>query len=143
VPGFPGYAVTDDGQVWSDHVQRYLRPFTKASGHLVVALSRDKKSYSRKVHTLVALAFIGPRPEGLEVRHLNGVPADNRRENLVYGTHAENMQDALRHGTHPTGSKTHCKHGHEFTPENTMTRKEGWRQCRTCHYAGIRRRAGK
>ena len=25
-----------------------------------------------------------------------------------------------------------CKNGHEFTPENTIWRKEGTRQCRTC-----------
>lgn len=25
-----------------------------------------------------------------------------------------------------------CKYGHEFTPENTIIRKEGWRICRIC-----------
>ena len=28
--------------------------------------------------------------------------------------------------------KTFCKHGHEFTPENTYTRPNGRRECRTC-----------
>lgn len=26
-----------------------------------------------------------------------------------------------------------CKKGHEYTPENTYMRKEGWRRCRACH----------
>lgn len=29
-------------------------------------------------------------------------------------------------------SQTHCKHGHEFTLENTITRKNGTRKCREC-----------
>lgn len=48
---------------------------------------------------LVMLAFVGPRPDGLDVCHGNGNPADNRLENLRYGTRSENMRDALRHGT--------------------------------------------
>jgi hypothetical protein len=28
--------------------------------------------------------------------------------------------------------KTHCPHGHEFTDENTYTRPDGYRECRTC-----------
>jgi hypothetical protein len=51
------------------------------------------------VHRLVATAFLGPRPAGLEVRHLNGDPTDCRLANLAYGTPAENGQDRVRHGT--------------------------------------------
>ncbi len=36
-------------------------------------------------------------------------------------------------------SKTHCRQGHELTPENTYVTKEGWRQCRVCHNAKMRR----
>jgi hypothetical protein len=31
---------------------------------------------------------------------------------------------------------THCKHGHEFTPENTIITKQGWRRCKTCKNLG-------
>jgi hypothetical protein len=51
-----------------------------------------------RVHVLVAGAFIGPRPVGHDVRHLNGNPGDNRLENLAYGTRSDNMQDASAHG---------------------------------------------
>jgi len=27
----------------------------------------------------------------------------------------------------------YCKYGHEFTPENTYIRKQGWRVCRICN----------
>ncbi len=29
-------------------------------------------------------------------------------------------------------STTHCHNGHLYTPENTLTNKHGWRQCREC-----------
>lgn len=36
-------------------------------------------------------------------------------------------------------SRTHCKHGHRFTPENTHITKQGWRRCRACARAKMRR----
>jgi late competence protein required for DNA uptake (superfamily II DNA/RNA helicase) len=36
--------------------------------------------------------------------------------------------------------KTHCKRGHEFTPENTISRSNGSRACRTCNV--LRQRVG-
>jgi hypothetical protein len=55
------------------------------------------------VHRLVLEAFVGPCPEGLETRHLDGNPSNNRLENLVWDTHANNMADGIRHGTRPRG----------------------------------------
>lgn len=37
-------------------------------------------------------------------------------------------------------TRTHCKNGHAFTPENTRFTKEGWRCCRSCYKALVRRR---
>lgn len=71
------------------------------------------------VHVLVALAFHGPCPEGLQVRHRNGRSNDFRPENLHYGTRSDNELDKVRHGTHNESRKTHCPDGHEYSAENT------------------------
>lgn len=34
---------------------------------------------------------------------------------------------------------THCVQGHEYTPENTLWREEGWRNCRACMNEAARR----
>ena len=47
---------------------------------------------------MVALAFIGEVPEGMEVLHINGNPTDNRPENLRYGTQSENILDVYYQG---------------------------------------------
>jgi hypothetical protein len=80
------------------------------------------------------LAFVGPCPEGQEVRHLDDNPTHNFwPENLAYGTHAENMEDIVRLGNHYKASMTHCSKGHEYTPENTRIASKGERLCRECN----------
>ena len=48
-----------------------------------------------KVHTIIALTFIGERPEGFEVDHINFRRDDNRIENIRYLPKSENSG---RHG---------------------------------------------
>jgi hypothetical protein len=35
---------------------------------------------------------------------------------------------------------THCAYGHKYTKENTRITPEGWRNCRACHAAKMRKR---
>ena len=49
-------------------------------------------------HRLVALAWIGPQPEGMEVCHDDGDPTNNHVSNLRWDTHQANASDMVRHG---------------------------------------------
>lgn len=62
--------------------------------YLKVALHWNGKRHDTPVHHLVAEAFLGPRPLGLEINHRDGNPQNNRADNLEYVTHSENV----RHG---------------------------------------------
>lgn len=76
---------------------RVLKPAgQRKDPHLRVVLGHGAPGSC--VHTLVALTFLGPRPEGQEVRHLDGNPLNNRVENLAYGTRTENILDVYRQG---------------------------------------------
>lgn len=75
---------------------RILRPGRNRSGHLSVVLGHG--AHGILVHQLVLQTFLGPVPPGMEVRHLNGDPADNRLENLVYGSRTENILDVYAIG---------------------------------------------
>jgi hypothetical protein len=103
--------------------------------YLGVHLSHMGVKSDRGVHTLVAEAFIGPRPDGREVRHINGDGRDNRAENLAWGTHSENELDKVRHGTHQQASKIACKSGHQLAGRNLIRARQGRRDCRACNYA--------
>lgn len=135
------YWVSDLGRVWSaprtgTNVE-ILRFWVRKDGHLEVKVARPGCAQkNRSVHSLVMEAFVGPRPEGMEVCHNNGDAADNRLENLRYDTHSENELDKIRLGTHHQAIKTHCPQGHEYTPENTYRiPSSGGRVCRTCKRA--------
>jgi hypothetical protein len=70
------------------------------AGYQHVALARPKtKPRTYYVHDLVTAAFVGPKPEKLEVCHGNGLRADNRLCNLRYDTRSANAMDRHKHGT--------------------------------------------
>ena len=100
IPGYEGlYEVSDQGNVRTFRRGangRLLKPGRMPQGHLSVALGRGN---SQCVHKLVLLAFVGPAPDRHECCHNNGNPADNRLENLRWGTRSDNIRDAVRHGT--------------------------------------------
>jgi hypothetical protein len=143
VVGFPDYEVSSLGRVrsYKQRAPRILRHGSNRCGYAQVRLCIQGILHTRTVHTLVAEAFHGPRPEGLEVRHLDGTRTNNQASNLTYATRLVNMRDQLIHGTHFNASATHCKHGHEFTEENTYRPASGrQRDCRTCRSSRARAR---
>lgn len=74
-------------------------------GYPHVCLHRRGRSWSVRVHILVARAFLGKPPAGKEVRHLNGDRADPRLRNLRYGRPDENGADKVAHGNSTRGEK--------------------------------------
>lgn len=164
VPGWEDlYAVGSYGQVMSFHRDppRLLRPGRrKDDGYSNVVLCADGTQTTRTVHSLVLEAFAGPRPTGMECRHLDGDPANNRWApgeteeevranggNLMYGTGRQNNLDQVAHGTHNKASRDECTQSHEYTPQNTILvyGPDGsvrQRRCRKCEEAkGARYRA--
>lgn len=100
VPGWEGaYMVSDWGLVQNFETERILATHTVTGGYLAVTLQRKGRSReTRPVHRLVLTAFVGGPEPGQVCRHLNGVPADNRLENLCWGTQRENVEDTVAHG---------------------------------------------
>ena len=96
-PGYEGqYEVSDQGRVRTFRRGadgRLLKPGRMPGGHLSVAFGHGN---SQCVHKLVLLAFVGPAPDKHECCHNNGDPADNRLENLRWGTRGDNSRDKVR-----------------------------------------------
>lgn len=82
-----------------------LKPYNHGLGYHLVGMKFDHepKVVTRTVHRLVALAFHGPRPEGLDIAHGNCIKTDNRPSNLRYATRSENLQDSFAMGEFRTG----------------------------------------
>jgi hypothetical protein len=139
IPGYEGlYLVSSLGAVRS--LPRYrcrgglMKTPINKNGYPEVNLTRLGAQKVHQVHALVLLAFCGPRPDGLVIRHLNGNPADPRLDNLTYGTCGENMADCVQHGRHKNRRKTHCPAGHPYDEANTyiLPSRPGARYCKAC-----------
>ncbi|KKM02613.1 hypothetical protein LCGC14_1782640 [marine sediment metagenome] len=104
IPGFPNYSVTKDGRVWSHRSKKWLSLIKNNRDYLQVNLCNRGRRICA-IHRLVLETFVGPCPDNMECRHLNGNRQDNRLNNLKWGTHSENQQDAVGHKTHYTSGK--------------------------------------
>ncbi len=110
IPGFPGYFVTDAGQIWSEPRRdnlgrrvtggRWLTLGTRKNGYSRVHLRRNGRDVNKYVHHLVLEAFVGPRPKGMEACHFpDQTRTNNHLSNLRWDTRSENMRDAVLCGT--------------------------------------------
>ncbi|TDL05607.1 hypothetical protein EUA05_17955 [Mycobacterium paragordonae] len=91
---YPDWEADEMGRVYRRGVE--VTPYAIDAWHPYLRVWANGRQV--KVHTLVCTAFHGPRPDGMECRHLNDVKADNRAENLCWGTMSENHEDAVRNG---------------------------------------------
>lgn len=109
-PEFPDlYAVTEDGRIYSKprvdslgrpQGDRFLQPRLRknADGYRGngnqygrVALSVSGKYYDRYIHQMVAETYLGPRPDGMVIDHIDGDINNNSASNLEYVTREENI----------------------------------------------------
>ena len=134
------YEVSDQARVRNLANGRILTGRTMVNGYRAVTIGGRAEKTQCYIHQLVAEAFIGPRPPGQEVRHLDGRRDNSVRVNLAYGTISQNAYDAVGHGTHFNGSKTHCGNcGRPYDEENTYRHPKGGRVCRYCSRVAKRR----
>jgi hypothetical protein len=91
---------------------RPIQPYVnkERGGYRYVNLHKEKSQHMRRVARMVASAFLGPCPEGKVVCHNNGIPHDDRLENLRYDTPKANNADQIKHGTAILGERSpNCK----------------------------------
>lgn len=105
IPFFTGYEISDRGRVRSFKRTRpkILKPEYFSRGdrkktYLRVTLQVRGRKKHRKIHRLVALAFL-PRVKGKNtVDHVDGNTHNNRVTNLEWVTNAENIKRAWDNG---------------------------------------------
>ncbi len=112
VVGFEGwYEVSDLGRVRnvakrkSTRVGYVLKPQMDRLGYPRVHLRRQGTNYTRFVHRLVALAFLGLPPNPTDVANHKDTDKSNARpSNLEWITQLENVRHGESHGLNPHAS---------------------------------------
>jgi hypothetical protein len=108
IPGYVGYyEASNIGRVRRSGATRLNPPghimfqnYGPRTGYRLVQLCRDNDPKTRTVHSVVAAAFLGLRPKGKQVNHIDGNKLNNRLDNLEYVTPSENNLHAIRLGLH-------------------------------------------
>ena len=113
--GYEGiYEASDLGRIRSMRTMtntftgKILKPSPNARDYQQVSLYKNGIKSSIRVHIIVAESFIGPRPSGKQINHIDGDRKNNRADNLEYVTQSENMLHAYRLGLEsPTRGEAH------------------------------------
>lgn len=143
LPGMEGhYEVSSWGEVRS--LPGFKRRGTVLRAHVTSTLRYPAVGIhllghcrNRTVHTLVAETFLGARPPGMQVRHLDGDHLHACATNLAWGTPSENGYDKRTHGTDHNVNKTHCPRGHAYDEHGyEVPSRPGGRYCRACTRKG-------
>jgi len=72
---------------WTD------RAVVLSNGYPYVLLgSKKNKRVNYSVHNVIALCYLGEKPQGYQTDHINSIRTDNRLENLQYITPQQNTQ---------------------------------------------------
>ena len=99
IDNFPRYYVSNYGRLKSTPTQGSKGGIMKSTpgdrGRQCVSLRKEGKYHYRKVHRLVAEAFL-PNPNNLPVvMHLDNDASNNHVSNLKWGTQKENIHQAI------------------------------------------------
>lgn len=106
IPGYSHYDVSDMGRVrtWSSGNAKLMKVKVGMDGYPRITLQdKSGKKKVKRVHNLVARAFIGPS-RGRLVRHKSRSKKASL-SNLEYGNHRDNHNDKYRDGTDQLGEK--------------------------------------
>lgn len=112
IPGFPGYAASKCGRVYSCRSKYPNKEFpyrawfemTPTKGvrdYWVIGLVSPGGRRQIKLHQAILLAFVGPPPPGCVGCHEDDNPDHNYLSNLRWDTYKANSEDKTRNGGHP------------------------------------------
>ena len=103
--GYEGiYEASDAGRIRSARTMtntfqgKILSSVPNSRDYQQVSLYKNGTKKSIRVHRIIMESFIGPRPDGKQINHIDGDRKNNRLDNLEYVTQSENMLHAYRIG---------------------------------------------
>jgi len=98
IKNYENYTITEKGVIINQKTNYNKSLYIGSTGYYMVTLSKNNKQNPKRVHRLIAEAYI-PNPNNKPyVNHKNGIKTDNAISNLEWCTHDENMKHAFKTG---------------------------------------------
>lgn len=136
------YKVFENGDVVSAK-GRKLKPSYNKKGYKVLRVKHEDGSWKTILHhKIIAEVFIGSKPHGYEVDHINGIRDDNRAYNLRYLTKSENNKHAYDSGRRDVSGfkNANCKHTEQQLKEVCQLLADGeTNYCKIARATGVDR----
>lgn len=99
IPGYEDYySITADGHVYSHITNKQLACHAGNRLYYSVKLCKNGVRKVWAVHALAALTYLGPRPKGMQINHIDGNKQNNNPTNLEYVTPSGNARHAIDTG---------------------------------------------
>ncbi len=101
IPEFPNHLISKDCVIRKRELVgkgngRVILSQTSDGNYLGVKIKHESGVWKRRhVHVLMMKVFIGPRPDGMVINHIDGDKHNNRLDNLEYCTQKENEHHSL------------------------------------------------
>lgn len=111
VLGYEGiYSVSSHGKLRRETTNTSVKSGRITKGckdkhYMKISLRKNGIKKHESMHVAVAEAFLGRRPFGMYVNHIDGNKLNNHISNLEYVTPKENIFKSVIAGTHPKGSR--------------------------------------
>lgn len=99
VPQFPEYEVSSLGRVRIIRSGKIVRICRTTDGYSRVSLSNAEGRTTFRMHRLILMTFVGPRPTGMCGCHHDRNRQNNAISNLRWDTFSNNNAEKIRHGT--------------------------------------------
>ena len=96
IPNYSNYLITSEGQIFSLMTGKQMRIGNRQGYVTVILRDEEGRTKTHYLHRLVAQAFYGDIPEGMEINHLDEDKNNNTLSNLSLIDHASNCRYGTR-----------------------------------------------
>ena len=93
IKGFENYSISNFGVVKNNKTNKILKPGINGHGYHHVSLFKDGKGFTKRIHKLVANAFLSNPFQKRCVDHVDGNKLNNNINNLRFATTSENAMN--------------------------------------------------
>ena len=90
------YEVSNMGRLRYGPTRHVVTLYCNTNGYTSCTVNQAGRKYTMYTHKAVALTFLGPRPKGCVIDHIDKNRANNRVDNLRYISFSENSKNSKK-----------------------------------------------